>query len=175
MGRVIPEWIRRARKGTTGKRAGFKHGFRSGLEEKIGAFLEQAGVPVLFEKRRLAYLLPATKHHYTYDFELPNGIICEGKGIFDAADRTKHVAIKAQYGDALDIRFVFYGDPYKTKAHGTTRTLAEWCTKYGFKFAHKLPPKEWLAEPGPKDKPEVVLARGPFAWLKDVPKGYELP
>jgi hypothetical protein len=49
---------------------------------------------------------PARIHRYRPDFTLPNGIIIEGKGIFEAADREKHLLLKEQRPD-LDIRFVF--------------------------------------------------------------------
>lgn len=178
MAKVIPSWINRARRGTTGKKQGFKHGFRSGLEVGIGEVIEAQGQTVRYEERKLTYLVPASRHLYTYDFELDNGIILEGKGIFDSTDRAKHLFVKAQYGDAdhggLDIRFVFTNPNAKT-GPGAKGTLAEWCERYGFKYAKKVPPVSWFHEPGPKLKPEEVIKRGPFAWLKEYPQGYQLP
>ena len=42
----------------------------------------------------IQYEKPATKHKYTPDFVLPNGIIIEAKGIFEREDRQKHLLIK---------------------------------------------------------------------------------
>lgn len=79
---------------------------RSGLEDDVQKQLTEAGVPFEYETLKLKYEMPATVHTYTPDFKLPNGIIIETKGIFDADDRKKHLLVKAQHPD-LDIRFVF--------------------------------------------------------------------
>lgn len=69
----------------------------------------------------------------------------ESKGIFDTADRQKHLYIKKQYPH-LDIRFVF-DNPNGKIYKGSKTTYADWCRKYGFQFAKKLIPAEWLKEP----------------------------
>lgn len=103
----------------------------------------------VYESYKIDYVIPATDHTYTPDFVLPNGIIIEGKGIFDATDRQKHLLIKKQYPH-LDIRFIF-SNP-KTKIYsGSKTTLADWCAKYGYKYASKLIPAEWLTEPPHKN------------------------
>lgn len=173
MARVTPDWVRRAKFGTTGKKAGFKHGFRSGLEVNIGEFIEKQGEEVVYETRRVEYLVPASRHHYKPDFTIRNGIILEGKGIFDSTDRAKHLFVKAQYPE-LDIRFVFT-NPNASIGNGSRTTLAMWCEKYGFKYAKKLPPVSWFQEPGPAKHPDDVLKAGPYAFLKEYPKGYTLP
>ena len=90
----------------------------------------------------LPYTIPATKHNYTPDFVLPNGIIVEAKGIFDVADRQKHILVKKQYPH-LEIRFVF-SNP-KTKLYkGSKTTYAMWCEKYGYKYAKGYIPDSWL-------------------------------
>ncbi|WAX26249.1 endonuclease I [Ralstonia phage p2106] len=120
--------------------------YRSGLEDKIAGQLESKSVPVVFEQFDIKYVIPASDHKYTPDFVLPNGIIIEGKGIFDADDRKKHLLIREQHPE-LDIRFVFSSSKallYK----GSPTSYAKWCEKYGFKFADKLIPDAWLREPG---------------------------
>lgn len=119
-------------------------GFRSGLEEKIAKQLEAAGIPVVFEQYSVKYEIPASGHVYTPDFVLPNGIIIEGKGLFEADDRKKHLLIKQQYPE-LDIRFVF-SNPLTKLYKGSKTTYAMWCVKYGFQFAKKLIPAEWFKE-----------------------------
>jgi hypothetical protein len=88
--------------------------------------------------------VPATKHKYTPDFKLSNGIYIETKGRFLLDDRKKHLYIKEQYPD-LDIRFVFQNP--KTKLYkGSKTTYANWCDKHGFKWAAKTIPLDWIEE-----------------------------
>ncbi len=159
MARIIPEWVRKAK---ANKAIGLKHGFRSGLEEKMGKQIEAHGQPVLFETFKVPYVIPEKTHSYTPDFLLPSGIIVEGKGIFDAQDRAKHLLIKAQYPE-LDIRFVFT----RSKAPinpGSRTTLALWCLKYGYQFADKIIPAAWLLETGPERHPLDVIKAGPYGF-----------
>lgn len=119
--------------------------YRSGLEEKLAEQLSSRGVPVAFEQYEVTYVIPASNHRYTPDFVLPNGVIIEGKGLFDAEDRKKHLLIKAQH-PGLDIRFVFSSS--RTKLYkGSPTTYGMWCEKNGFKFADKAIPVEWMKEP----------------------------
>ena len=95
----------------------------------------------MYEKFTLPYTIPATQHKYTPDFILPNGIIVEAKGIFDVADRQKHILVKKQYPD-LEIRFVF-SNP-KTKLYkGSKTTYGMWCEKHGYKYAKGYIPDSW--------------------------------
>lgn len=119
--------------------------YRSGLEEKLAEQLKGSGLPVVFEQFEVPYVIPASDHKYTPDFVLPNGIIIEGKGIFDADDRKKHILIRQQH-PLLDIRFVFTNS--KTKLYkGSPTTYAAWCDKHGFLYSDKVIPKGWMAEP----------------------------
>jgi len=129
-------WISKKNHGIKVKRK-----LRSGLEDRIAAQLEEAGVEYHYEKLKLTYTVD---HSYTPDFHLPNGIIVEGKGLFDSAARSKHLAIQKAY-PGFDIRFVFSRSSsplYK----GSKTTYADWCKKHGFKYADKLIPSEWLDE-----------------------------
>lgn len=154
MGRVkrVRHWAARAKQH---RKAGLKHGFRSGLEVANGKLLEEHECPVLYEVVKIKYTVPETRRTYTVDFELPNGILVETKGIFDTHDRAKHLLIKAQYPE-LDIRFVF-SNPRQPIYKKSPTSYAEWCEKHGFKWAKKLIPEEWLREKGPKRKPKEVL------------------
>lgn len=164
MARMIPDWVRRAKLGTAGKKPGFKHGYRSGLEVAIGEDIEKHGFPVLYEKYKLTYMVPATRHLYTPDFLLPNGILIEGKGIFDATDRAKHMFVKVQR-PGLDIRFVFSNAQAKI-GPGSKTTLAAWCDRYGFRWAHKTIPESWYNEPGPEQDPLELMKVEPYAHIK---------
>ena len=66
----------------------------------------------------------------------------ETKGRFLTADRKKHLLIKAQYPE-LDIRFLFQNSNARISKSSKT-TYADWCNKYGFKFADKTIPSDWL-------------------------------
>ncbi len=144
-----------ARKATNGTHT---VAYRSGLEEKIAAQLEAAGIPVAFEQFKLKYIVPEREASYTPDFVLRNGIVIESKGIFDVADRKKHLLIQEQFPE-LDIRFVFSSSRSKLYK-GSKTTYAEWCDKHGFQFADKLIPKEWLQEKSKTIPAGVLIAKG---------------
>ncbi|RWP84759.1 MAG: endonuclease I [Mesorhizobium sp.] len=160
MPRVIPDWVR-------AKSAARKAGYRSGLEVSLGEEIKAAGHPVIYEEHKVPYLVPETRHKYTFDFLLANGIIIEGKGIFDATDRAKHLYVREQYPE-LEIRFVFSNARAKITA-GSHTTLEDWCHKYAFGFSHKHIPLAWFKEPGPAIHPSVLLAEGPYGYLKRNP------
>jgi hypothetical protein len=125
----------------TAKQAGKKHGWRSGLEERVGQQLKSKGIAYTYEEKVIQYVVPARKAKYTPDFVLPNGIIVETKGRFVVADRQKHLFVKAQHPE-LDIRFVFSNSKAKISKASKT-TYADWCTQHGFLFADKEIPDEW--------------------------------
>jgi hypothetical protein len=126
------------------KQVAIKHGWRSGLEERVAEQLDQLGVEYTYEKLKLKYIRPASEHVYTPDFVLPNGIIVETKGRFLAADRQKHILVK-RHNPELDIRFVFSNSNAKISKASKT-TYAMWCRKNGYKFADKTIPEEWVNE-----------------------------
>jgi hypothetical protein len=126
------------------KQVAIKHGWRSGLEERVAEQLDQLGVEYTYEKLKLKYIKPASEHVYTPDFVLPNGIIVETKGRFLAADRQKHILVK-RHNPELDIRFVFSNSNAKISKASKT-TYAMWCRKNGYKFSDKVIPEEWLNE-----------------------------
>lgn len=136
----------RKRKPLSARQVALKHGFRSGLEDTIAAKLKADGVPYKYEQLVINYIKPARKAKYTPDFVLENGIIVESKGRFVVADRQKHLFVKEQYPE-LDIRFVFSNSKQRISKTSTT-TYADWCIRYGFKYADKMIPKEWIDESG---------------------------
>ena len=136
---------------TFNRRGGFHNKvlpYRSGLEDSIADQLKHSRVKAVYEGYSIDYEIPASSHTYTPDFVLPNGIIIETKGIFDATDRKKHLLIKEQHPN-LDIRFVFSNINAKIYK-GSKTTHAEWCRKHGFLYAHKAIPASWFKE-APKD------------------------
>ena len=141
----------------TSEEVGLRHGFRSGLEELNAKHLLSLGIRVSFESFKVPYTVPETKHTYTPDFPLPNGIIVETKGKFEPKDRAKHLFIKHQM-PWLDIRFVFQR-PNDKLAQGSPTTYTMWCEKNGFKYAARLIPEAWVREAGPEVKPWDGLKR----------------
>ena len=119
--------------------------FRSGLEERIAKQLEDLGVSYNYETLTIQYTKPEERGRYTPDFQLPNGIIIEGKGQFVTSDRKKHKLIKAEFGNKYDIRFVF-SNPKARIGKKSKTTYADWCNKFGFKYAAKDIPQEWIDE-----------------------------
>ena len=121
-----------------------KYGFKSGLEENISVQIESKGIKVEYESEKVAYTIPASQHTYNPDFKLPNGIFVETKGRFVAADRKKHLLVKAQ-NPTLDIRFVFSNSKNKiTKTSKTT--YGDWCDKNGYTYSDKIIPDSWFEE-----------------------------
>jgi len=116
--------------------------FKSGLEYNIAKQLDNLGVAIEYENLKISYQRKPSK--YTPDFELPNGIIIEGKGRFKSEDRSKHLLIKKQHPE-LDIRFIFSNSKSKLSKNSKT-TYAMWCEKHGFLYADKEIPKEWIDE-----------------------------
>ena len=118
-----------------------RNGYRSGLEDDISVDLKKRGVSFEYETLKIKWTLLENKT-YTPDFILPNGIIIESKGRFVAADRKKHLKVKEQHPN-LDIRFVFSNSRAKLNK-GAKSTYGDWCDKYGFTYADKRIPDEWL-------------------------------
>jgi predicted nuclease of restriction endonuclease-like RecB superfamily len=133
------------RKTYTKTTAGLKHGYRSGLEDRVAEQIKSKGMDVKYEQFKIRYTKPVTSHVYSPDFELTiNGkqVIIETKGRFTVEDRKKHLYVKEQYPD-LDIRFVFTNSNAKiTKTSKTS--YGDWCEKNGFVYADKLIPDEWF-------------------------------
>lgn len=120
-----------------------QEGYRSGLEEDTAKYLTERGVAYTYEETKIKWV-DLRYRTYTPDFVLPNGIIIETKGRFVNDDRRKHRAIKDQF-PALDIRFVFTNSNNKLYK-GSKSSYADWCKRYGFKYADKSIPEEWLDE-----------------------------
>lgn len=128
---------------------GIKHGYRSGLEDRISDQLNGLSVRFKYEGFKIKYEVNETRT-YTPDFELPNGVIVEGKGRFVAADRKKHLLVKKQHPH-LDIRFVFSNSRAKI-SKGSNTSYGDWCDKNGYLYADKLIPEWWIKETNGKKK-----------------------
>jgi hypothetical protein len=138
-------------------RAARKYGYRSGLEIKIAAALEEQNIGYAYESMKIEWE-DLSYRTYTPDFVLDNGIIIETKGMFTTADRRKHLAIKKQH-PKLDIRFVFENSRRKLRK-GAKSTYGMWCDKHGFKVAERVIPEDWLKEKGKNNYPDFIKFSG---------------
>ena len=126
---------------------GIKHGYRSGLEDKLSKQIKTAGLEVQYETDKIKYQVPPRQAKYTPDFRLPKDggfFYVEAKGIWDVQDRQKHLLIQEQYPE-IDIRFVFSNSNNKLYK-GSKSTYASFCDKHRLQWAHKTIPDEWLTE-----------------------------
>lgn len=120
-----------------------KKGYRSGLEVKLQEYFKEKGIEVKYESLKINWE-DIRYRKYTPDFLLPSGIIIETKGLFTAEDRRKHLLVQKQ-NPLFDIRFVFESSKRRLSKISKT-TYGMWCEKYGFLYADKLVPDEWLRE-----------------------------
>ncbi len=129
----------------TSNQVGLKYGFRSGLEIAISQELDANSVKYKYEQVKLKYTKPQKIHTYTPDFYLEEqNIYLETKGLFTSADRQKMRLVKEQHPEK-DIRLIFSNSRSRISKKSST-TYAMWCDKYGFKYADKHIPLEWLNE-----------------------------
>jgi hypothetical protein len=112
------------------------------LEEAVGKDLTSRGVRFSFETMKLQYETPPKLHTYTPDFILPNGVVVETKGYFTSEDRKKMRLVK-EWHPKLDIRMLFSNSRNRINK-GSPTTYGMWCDKYGFPYADKVIPEEWL-------------------------------
>ena len=136
--------VTRRKKSLSSSEVGLKYGFRSGLEEKVAKYLTSKGVRFSFETLKVSYVKPETKHTYTPDFILDNGIIIETKGRWMLDDRKKHLLIRKQHPN-LDIRILFQNANAKI-SKGSKTSYADFCEKHDIRYAHRDIPEEWLRE-----------------------------
>ena len=123
------------------------NGYRSGLEDKLSEQIRSAGLKVAYETEKIKYTVPERQSTYTPDFFInteTGGFYIEGKGRWTVDDRHKHLLIREQHPN-LDIRFVFSNQNAKLYK-GSPTTYAQWCDKFGFRYANKTIPQEWLEE-----------------------------
>lgn len=117
---------------------------RSGLEKRTAQYLDSKKVEYEYEVMVIDYEVPAKVHKYKPDFILPNGVIVECKGRFDAATRQKMAYVIEQNPD-LDIRLLFMRDNTISKTSKTK--YSDWCEKRGIKYhvsADGHVPADWL-------------------------------
>lgn len=131
------------------RQAALKHGWRSGLEERVADSLSARRVLFEYETETLEYLVPAVVRRYTPDFivHTKSGkvIYVETKGRWTREDRAKMAIVIQQHPDK-DIRMVFQ-NPNTKIAKGSKTTYAAWCEKHlGVPWAKGDIPDAWIEE-----------------------------
>lgn len=123
------------------------------LKIKVRNKFEQSAVDTLqknkslfqYEEVKLPYFL---ERMYLSDFTIYDKktgklkLFIEMKGFFRAVDQVKMKAVKMAHPEA-DIRFVFQ-DSSKKIRKGSKLTYGGWADKWGFPYANKSIPKDWL-------------------------------
>lgn len=105
---------------------------RSKLELRFEDILIANKAEYDYEVTVIPYIVPESKHKYTVDWTLLNGVLIETKGyLSDHQERSKYVLLKQQYPD-IDLRFVF-DNPNKL-CGGTKYSHAKWADKYKFQW-----------------------------------------
>jgi len=120
---------------------------RSKFEKRVMKQMYKDDIPVDYENVKIKFQQPAKDRTYTPDFVLPNGIILEAKGRLTVKARQKHKYIKQSHPD-IDLRFIFQR-PENKIYKGSKTSYADWAERWGFKWAEKSVPIEWLEEDGP--------------------------
>lgn len=130
--------------------------YKSKLERSTALSLNKRRIKFEYETEKLKYVVPAKERSYTPDFVVitksGKKIYIECKGIWDAADRYKHLLIRRQTPE-LDIRFVFSNSKSRISKNSKT-TYADICNGLGrgeykgvlWKYSDKKIPQEWLNE-----------------------------
>lgn len=98
----------------------------------------------MYEQDKLEYTVPASKHKYTTDFKLRDGVYIEVKGRLLPSERKKHLLLQEQHPD---VKIHFFFDKANNKIYkGSKKTYADWCDEHGFAWTdtRKGLPKEWM-------------------------------
>lgn len=119
--------------------------YRSALEKRVADAAARKNCVCEYEPFKIDYSIPERITRYTPDFLLPNGILIEVKGYWNAADRKKHRLLRAQHPE-LDIRFVF-SNPWSRIGKNSDTTYGDYCDKRGWQYAKGEIPSSWLEEP----------------------------
>jgi hypothetical protein len=99
---------------------------RSGLEDRLGAFLREHDVGFKYEPERIRYVVPEKVGQYTPDFKIEN-VFLETKGRFTSEDRKKMLAVFRSNPD-LNLLMVF-PKPSNTITKRSKTTYGIWCDK----------------------------------------------
>lgn len=120
--------------------------FRSGFEKKVYESIPSNQRGFIKYEPQEPVVTYNTPSRYIPDFLLPNGILVECKGYFDARARSKMLRVKKQNPN-LDIRFLFQRANNKLTKSPNSLTYWQWCDKHGFKYEEgDTMPQSWLEE-----------------------------
>ena len=130
------------------RQAALKHGWRSGLEGKVGKSLQDRGVTFTYESLVIEWVPSSKPRKYTPDFIITTKsgkqIIVETKGRWLKDDRLKMKAVCEQHPH-LDIRMVFQR-PNATITKTSRTTYAQYAERLGMQWAQDDVPDAWIQE-----------------------------
>lgn len=107
------------------KQNGTKTGiYRSKFEASMASELKD--LKLKYENSKFEYIIPATKHTYTPDFQVSKDIFIETKGLFSSQDRQKALYIQQQHPN-ITVIFLFMNPNLKLGVR--LGTCLEWCQK----------------------------------------------
>lgn len=130
-------------------------GCRSKEEYQVFQALKRLVKGLKYEETKLSYTIPEQDKLYTPDFELPNGILLEYKGLFYPEDRVKLLRVR-ECNPLKEIRLMFSNSSHTLDERSAT-TYADWCIANRFLCCGKSIPKAWLKE---KVKPVFIAPKG---------------
>lgn len=113
--------------------------YRSKFELSVTNNLRNRKVKFKYEPHKFPYVI---NYNYTPDILLPNGVYVECKGVLDAIERRKFLAI-LKSNPKLDVRLLFQNARNKLNKKSKT-TYGEWATKHNIIWAEKEIPSVWL-------------------------------
>jgi hypothetical protein len=94
----------------------------------VGTLLQHKGLPLKHEATTIGYVLPASKHRYTPDFDVcgltTSTIYLETKGRLTSGDRKKMKAIVAQHPEKLLV--MLFSKPENKINKGSKTTYSAW-------------------------------------------------
>jgi hypothetical protein len=115
--------------------------YRSKLESKVANMLPEG---CTYEKDKLHYVIPESKHKYTPDFCIGKNKFIEVKGYLKPVERKKHVLLKEQHPEVTI--YFFFDNADKKIYKGSKTTYGMWARENGFEYSDMkrgLPP-EWF-------------------------------
>lgn len=83
-----------------------------------------------YEVEKIPYVIPASKHKYTPDFQVSRSMYLETKGVLKAADRKKLLLVK-EANPHTEIIMVFQNPELKATSR---QTYWQWAEKNGFRW-----------------------------------------
>lgn len=83
-----------------------------------------------YEKDKIKYNV---EHTYNPDWKIRENVYIETKGLWKAADRAKHLHIRAQHPEVTV--YLVFQNPNNRLSRASRTTYGEWATKHGIEWS----------------------------------------